>query len=210
MDNVSAATATGKRGPKVAEKDYLAPGESPRDSLQHEGDFVFAYTNGKEIRGNIRQFPEGIIFQLAEHGLMQRGGDAYASVKGDADLAYERTSKVIQQLHSGEWGATREGGGVGSALWMIAMARLKRWFLDADGDPTENPAFKANPDLKRVKSRVDEIEAGPDGEATLERIKKSDPVKAEVAKIQAERALEALRKAEAAGSGGGEEAVAAF
>lgn len=150
---------------KVAEKDYDA----------ETGTFSIAFRNGVSAEVELDKLPANIVRVLALHGLSQKLGDSYASVKGDVDEAIKRFNSVLDQLTKGEWAKAREAGEGGAKVTELAQAIAR--FRDV-------PVDKATAAV---------------GKATKEQIAgwKSHPkLKAIIAAIRAEKAAERAKAAE--------------
>lgn len=101
---------------QVAKKDY--------DSETATFSIVFADGTSHEVA--LESLPQEIQLNLALHGLSQKLGDSYASVKGNVAAAKEKFEATLKQLLAGEWAAKREGEG-GSKVTELAeaIARIK-------------------------------------------------------------------------------------
>lgn len=137
-----------------------------------------AFANGKQLQVSLDDLPEGIVTELALHGLSQKVGDSYASVKGDSDAAFANAEKVLAQLLAGEWRTARAAGEGKSRVSELAeaIARLK------------------NVDVARAAAAV----AAAD-EETLKLWRGNAKIKAMVATIRAEKAAARATKAETEG-----------
>lgn len=184
--NTSAAVASGKRGPKIADKYYNETMAPDDDGIPPHG-FLIAFKNGTKLEGLLENFPSLIQTRLGLHGLVQRLGDSYAGVQGDTAKAYANASTVLELLMRGEWGAKREGGdgGVG-ALWVEALAELRNWRKE-DGSL----------DMELAKAKVKTMAEKEGGDKTIENTKNCDPIKAKVAEIKFRRAQAAMETAKA-------------
>lgn len=99
-EDQTVATSEAKKRVKVADKSYD----------ETTGTFSFAFTNGKSVDGSLSDFSADMQKNLALHGVMQKGGDSYASVAGNVELAYQNCSEVVEQLKAGIWAGGTEGG----------------------------------------------------------------------------------------------------
>lgn len=93
----------------VAEKDYNVEEQS----------FSFTFADGTILQGKLTDFIPAIVTELALHGVLQKGGDSYAGVKGDVNAAKANCQEVIDNLKSGVFSA---GGGGGPRLSDLAEA----------------------------------------------------------------------------------------
>lgn len=104
---------------KVATKDYDV----------ESGSLDIAFSSGAQLSVTLDDLPEGIVRQLALHGLSQKLGDSYASVKGDVTKAFENASAVLSELKAGNFTKARAAGeGEGKARvgeLAEAIARFK-------------------------------------------------------------------------------------
>lgn len=134
----------------------------PKQKLSVEGSILtIEYPQiGKKFVVDVSQYDEGIQESALMHGYMQKYGDAASG--GDAAEKYEEVQKIHQSLLDGEWKRTASPDT--SAIVIEALSRLK-------GIPKEKleQAFEKEPErLKELRTHV--------------------KVKAEIAKILAERA----------------------
>lgn len=85
----------------------------------------FTINGAEEISVSLDEFPQGIVTQLALHGLLQKAGDATAGCKGDAAAASEAIRTVLDNLRQGRWGAVRESEGKPRVAELaLAIARV--------------------------------------------------------------------------------------
>ena len=89
------------------------------------GSVEIAFTNGESLTATLEELPEDIVKRLALHGLSQKLGDSYASVKGDAAAGFSKASDVLGRLMSGEWAGAGGGGGMQLGELAEAIARIK-------------------------------------------------------------------------------------
>lgn len=165
---------------KVADKDYD----------EETGTFSIVFANGRQAEVNLDSLPQNIVRLLALHGLSQKLGDSYASVKGDVEEAIKRFDAVANQLASGEWKKAREGGGEGAGKVTELAAAIAR-FRNAPIEKANAAVAKATPEQKKAWQGHPQL-------------------KAIIAQIRAEKAAEKAAKAQAAaGTEGGEGAVEA-
>lgn len=120
-----------------------------------------AFTDGRSVKVEFESLSPAIMEKLAAHGLAQKLGDSYSGVKGNIDEAYAECSSVADALLQGEW--NRRGEGVGTIL-AEAIANLT-------GKKLAEVIAKLS---EKSKEERDEIA-------------KDVRVKAEVARIRAER-----------------------
>lgn len=81
---------------------------------------TFSFANGKtETVGINEPGIDGLLAQLALHGLSQKLGDSYASAQ-TVDEAYKEFMDTVGVLRRGEWSERREG--VGPTVSMIDEA----------------------------------------------------------------------------------------
>lgn len=123
------------------------------------GAFTFAFTNGKSIEGNLSDFAADIQKQLGGHGLLQKGGDSYAGVKGNVAEAYANCSEVIEQLKAGVWAGGGEGGPRIKDL-AEAIARIKSVTIEAATTAVTaatdelRKQWRSNPRVKSVMATI--------------------------------------------------------
>lgn len=148
-DTETAGATEARTRVKVCDKDYDPD----------TGVFSFAFTNGKTIEGNINDFGADIQKRLALHGISQKGGDSYASVKGDVAAAFSNCQEVIEQLKAGVWSGGGEGGPRIKDL-AEAIARIKS--VDVETATTAVTAasdelrkqWRSNPKVKSVMATI--------------------------------------------------------
>jgi len=141
---------------KVAEKDYD----------EETGVFSIVFADGKAAEVELDSLPNKIQRLLALHGLSQKLGDSYASVKGDVAAAQAKFEAVLTQLQAGEWKKAREAGEGGSKITELAeaIARFKG-LTDAAGVEKANKVvaaaskeqiatWRANTKLKAIIAQI--------------------------------------------------------
>ncbi len=141
------------------------------------GDYTFAFGNGAAVSGNVSEFSTEIIDRLTGHGLMQKGGDSYASVKGNFAQGIENLNGVLSALKSGDWSQEREGSGPRLDELAAAIARIKGVSVE-----------KAMAACTKATEKM------------IADWRSNAKVKAVVAQIRAEKAAAALQASEAEGS----------
>lgn len=136
---------------QVAKKDYDA----------ETATFSIVFANGHSVEVALADLPQEIQLNLALHGLSQKLGDSYASVKGDVKAAVEKFTATLVQLKAGEWAAKREGEGSSKVTELAeAIARIKGVEVAvanaAVGKATEDQikGWKANAKVKAVIAEI--------------------------------------------------------
>lgn len=137
---------------KVAEKDYD----------EDTGTFSIVFTDGSKAEVVFDELPPAIQKLLGLHGLAQKLGDSYASVKGDVEKAKERFSAVLTQLQNGEWKKAREGGDGGSKVTELAeaIARFKNASIEkanavvAKATKEQIAAWRNNAKIKAIIAQI--------------------------------------------------------
>lgn len=169
----NASTSAGfASGPKsasgriqVAKKDYDA----------ETATFSIVFADGTSHEVALSDLPQEIQLNLALHGLSQKLGDSYASVKGDVAAAKEKFSTTLKQLMAGEWAAKREGEGSSKVTELAeAIARIKG-----------------------VEVAVANAAVGKATDDQIKGWKANAKVKAVIAEIRAEKAAKRAQKADA-------------
>jgi hypothetical protein len=136
----------------VAKKDY-----DPQT-----GDFSILFGDGTKREINLGEIPSHIVTQLAMHGLSQKLGDSYASVKGNVQRAIELFDTTLDQLKRGEWAKARGEGEGGARVTELAeaIARFKSVPIEkaqqvvAAATDENIKAWKASPKLKAVIAQI--------------------------------------------------------
>lgn len=151
-------------------------------------DFEFAH--GAVLEINLDDLSEEVQTNLMLHGLSQKIGDSYSGSK-DSEEAFKFAAGTVQRLKDGEWKAAREGGGVKRTT--ILVEALERVFPDQSQEACQD----------KVAAMSDEQIKG---------LKAHPQIKAAIAAITAERAIERAKKdaAAAADAGGDENEALAF
>lgn len=137
----------------------------------------FDFINGTVIKCRLHELPQEMIERLALHGLSQKCGDSYASAndKGwSVDDCADATRDVIGNLIQGVWSASGERGG--NAIIIEALSSVTGKTLE---------------ECRTVYGAMSEEQQ--------KELAKHPGVKAEVARIKAERAA-----TRAAGMNGGD------
>jgi hypothetical protein len=137
---------------KVAEKSYD----------EDEGSFSIVFSDGSESEVSLDSLPANIVKLLALHGLSQKLGDSYASVKGNVAEAKEKYEGVLTQLRAGEWRKTRaEGEGTTKVTELAAaIARFRNAPIEkanaviAAATPEQKKAWQANAQIKAIIATI--------------------------------------------------------
>ncbi len=79
------------------------------------------FVNGKFVETKSTDLSRGISLQLAAHGLSQKKGDTYASLK-DVDDMVLAAEEMRAQLIAGDWGRQREAGDSMSGASVVIRA----------------------------------------------------------------------------------------
>ena len=128
------------------------------------------------------KFSDEVRHCATYHGLSQKIGDSYASLKDD-DSRYEAASAMVEHLMTGVWVAEGEGAGPRITLLVEAIMRAAK----VAGKKADEAAIAAKCSDKET------------GKAYREGALKNAQVAAQYEQIKAERAAErAAKKAEAA------------
>lgn len=136
---------------QVAKKDYDVETAS----------FNVVFADGSKREVNLSDLPQEIQVTLALHGLAQKLGDSYASVKGNVGDAIKKFDAVLAQLTSGEWAAKREGEGSSKVTELAeAIARIKNVSVEianaavAKATDDQVKGWKANSTVKAVIAQI--------------------------------------------------------
>lgn len=163
---------------KVAEKSYD----------EESATFSIVFTDGTKSDVDLDKLPANIQRMLALHGLSQKLGDSYASVKGNVAEAKAKYQAVLEQLYAGEWKKAREAGEGGAKVTELAeaIARFKN-LTDEAGIAKANAVvaaaskeqvaqWKAN---AKIKAIIAQIRAEKAAKRAEEAEKKAGEVKGE-------------------------------
>lgn len=174
-----------------AEAEASSGSSSTRQPLgKHEfdeetGDYIITFADGQKLELNVFQLPQEMQKRLMFHGLRQKTGDSYAGAKGNASVARQSASDVIEQLKNGEWTGGRDGE---------ARPRL--------GELAEAVAAVKGMDLEKAKEAINKIAAleGSEeekkaGKKKLDEMRAHPKIKAAIAKAKAEKAQKELEAA---------------
>lgn len=130
-----------------------------------------AFANGRHLAMDASQLTSEIVAAATMHGLKQKLVDAAAISRNPetgraatVEDKYQAVKTVYDRLLSGQWNATREGGGNAGGLLFQALCRMYqgrktpdqlREFL-ADKSDAEKTALRKNP---RVAQIIEDIRA---------------------------------------------------
>ena len=143
------------------------------------------FSNGESVSLSMDEVPEAIQNRLALHGLSQKLGDSYASIK-TVEGSIEACMSVKERLVIGDWVKAREGAGARPTLVVQAVIRA----LEADGQTVDDERRKAIMDKLSDKAERDAALENPVIDVHYQAIR------AEAAK---ERATKAKAKAKTEG-----------
>jgi len=143
-----------------------------KETLEDMSGVNINFNDGESVQARLADFSDDIVVHLALHGLSQKLGDSYS---GEQDITSARAlaSAVLDRLKEGNWKAVREGGGGGR------ISDLAQALSAVTGQPLEECVAKISEMEKDQKNGL----------------RKHPKVKAELAKIAAERAEAAAAKA---------------
>jgi hypothetical protein len=136
------------------------------------------FGNGEVLTLDVSTLEESIQTELMLHGALQKIGDSYAGAAGDYDFAIGNAKKVIDNLLSGQWKATREAG---------------------EAKPRTGELAEAIARIKKIE--ITDAQGLIDGLSDEQRkvLRSKDSVKATIAQIRYEKAQAKLAKAGDAG-----------
>lgn len=146
---------------------------TPFDADGEAGKVRFVLGNGQAVVIDVAQVPENIRERAMFHGFSQKIGDSVSGMAKDRKFgdAFAALQDNVAMLVNGQWNAGREGG---SSDLVEALAKLKGLDLE---------------DVRVAVKRMDE--------ETLKRTLSHPAVKAEIARMRAERAKVAAKAAKA-------------
>ena len=143
--------------------------DNPEDGLKSE--LVLTFANGETLTLRQQDLPTHLVGYAIMHGLKQKLVDAAAISRNpetgraaSVEDKYQAVKTVYDRLLSGQWNATREGGGNAGGLLLQALCRMYagrktaediKAFL-AEKTDAEKTALRKNP---RVAAVIDEIRA---------------------------------------------------
>ena len=140
---------------------------------QKTGTVKFELGNGKHIQVKLSDMPAAIVTQLALHGLSQKIGDSAAGFSKDKDYAgaLEAMTRVANNLVEGKFNGDREGNSREDLI--AAIAKIKKV------------------DVEVARRTIDKAT-----KEQIETLQKHPAIKAEIAKIKADRLAKAAEGAE--------------
>jgi len=141
-------------------------------SWNEQGVCFYKFGDGTTLEFDTNKVNDETKLDLRCHGANQKVGDSFAGAKGNYGEAKASAQAVINQLYAGEWTAEREGGAPRLGELAEAISRIK------------------GTDLEKTKAAVEK--------ATDEQRKawrSNTKVKAEIAKMRAEKAAKELEAA---------------
>ena len=113
-----------------------------------EGVVTFAFTNGKNVSVDLNELPREMVHKLAEHGMLQKGGDSYAGAESIVE-AIANVTEVIQNLKNGIWATRATGGKLAEALSRatgqpleVCIGKLQSMDEKAKRDLRKHPQIK--------------------------------------------------------------------
>lgn len=126
------------------------------------GTLEVVFTNEEQLNICLDDLSADIVRQLAMHGLSQKVGDSYSSVKGDVQAAFEAAKKTIEQLSSGEWRVAKAAGEGSGRVGELAeaIARLKNVDVKKAAAAVANAsedmvkAWRANASIKAAIAEI--------------------------------------------------------
>ena len=123
------------------------------------------FSNGKELVITTNSLQNGLLYMAAVHGLKQKLVDAAAISRNPetgraatVEDKYQAVEAVYNRLLSGQWNATREGGGNAGGLLLQALCRMYagrktaediKAFL-AEKSDAEKTALRKNPRVAQI------------------------------------------------------------
>jgi glutathione S-transferase len=120
------------------------------------------FSNGKQVSVQVQDLPADMLARLALHGLSQKLGDSYSGCAGDLTQAVAECEATAEALLAGNW--NRRGDGFGGADLAQALANVQGKMLE----------------------EAQEAIAGL-GKDDREGLRKHPKIKAEMARIKADR-----------------------
>lgn len=125
---------------------------------------TFIFGNGKTLIASLADIT-AVAVRNSLNGLSQKIGDAFASAKGNADTAYQLACGTYEHLKAGEWNERGEGVEETPGMTIAAVAKV------------------FNKDVAKVQAGWSKL-----SDEQRKALKANANVKAEVARVRAERA----------------------
>lgn len=169
---------------KAKKSYFLVDGTEVRSATPDAVRLTFAFANGDKLDVDPSKLNDEVRKCAMFHGLAQKIGDSYAGSK-TPDEASEEASALWERLEAGEWIAEREAAGPRISLILAAIVRAR---ADAGKPFTDAEVAERTERLKTDKPYRESVMANA-------------AVKAAYATIQAERAAEKAKKAQADAAG---------
>lgn len=151
---VEPSAASGKRV-SVATKSF-----EETDEGAATGKVTFAFSDETEINADVNSFSPEIQKRLAIHGLLQKGGDSYAGVKGNVAEAKANVQAILEQLTAGAWKGERGDAGPRLGELAEAIARIKSVPVEAaraaveKADDDQRKTWRSNAKVKAVIAQL--------------------------------------------------------
>ena len=92
---------------------------------EETGQCAFVFGNGTTVEFNLSEATGDAAKILPLHGVMQKGGDSYASVKGNYAEGIANLQEVLSNLRQGIWKGERGDSGPRLGELCEAIARIK-------------------------------------------------------------------------------------
>lgn len=153
--------AVGEGGGKrvvVCEKSFE---ESDDGALTGRVDFTFSDGHVESLNV-FDDLPAEIQRRLTVHGLLQKGGDSYAGVKGNVAEAKANLAAILEQLKSGAWKGERGDAGPRLGELAEAIARIKSVPVEKAREAVEKATDEQRKDWRsnaKVKSVIATLRA---------------------------------------------------
>lgn len=131
-------------------------------TVGQDGVTIFAFANGQELSVNPAELPEEQQENLLRHGLVQKVRDSFAAAKGDFAFAEAAASKVIEQLKSNQWTASRGSGDSKPKIGELVQALANLKGMDQaivhaaveQASDEKRKAWRSNPAVKAEIARI--------------------------------------------------------
>jgi flavin-binding protein dodecin len=162
-----------------------------KETAEDASSVTFTFSNGHSFTAAVSDFSDSIKARLLAHGISQKIGDSYASVKGIVDDAIENAEATYETLKNGEWSDRAEGVGPRPSMVADAIAQTLR----DTGETVDEARMLSIREKVKVKETREGALKNPAIKAVYEQMR------LEAAKARTQAAIEAAKNAPAGSLG---------